>query len=310
MTTMPRFAHTSLVALCLLGLAHAASAGTFIDAVIRFTPGDAAGFGADELPRIVQGPPRGGSLTEGSLDTVALGNGGVIVLGFEAAICDGPGPDFIVFENAFHAGSPSGPIFVEAGIVAVSPDDVTYTTFPYDPVSFIGLAGRSPVLSNPDNGIDPFDPVAAGGDAFDLATLGVGRVSFVRITDPGTTIADPGNRVPPGNSGGFDLDAIAVLHPCSEPIATPTPAFTPTPTATATATSTPPATTSAGDADGDGEVTVADRVWAEGELFDGDGQEAADVAGGSIPSTSGVDANDDGFVTAADLIGILLRLDP
>lgn len=300
-----------------------ARAGSFVDAIVSFVPGSAAGFGADQLPDIILGPPLGGGPTEGSLDVLALGNGGAIVLTFAGDICDGPGPDFTIFENAFAAGDPSGAVFAEVAFVAVSVDGDGFVTFPWDSRSFAGLAGKTAVLSHPDNGIDPFDPEVSGGDAFDLADLGLARVRFLRITDAGASIPDPGNRVPPGNSGGFDLDAVAVLHPCEDVPATATPTATATATATAaetvavatptptrmllpTATATPDVVR--GDADGDGQVAAADvdRVWRE--HFDGDGDVAAAAGGGTVPSAPGVDANGDGAVTAADLVAVVRRL--
>src|SRR5882724_8752844 len=107
---------TSL-ALCSLTAARSAAAAPFADAVVSFAPGAHAGFGADNLPAVVLGPPVGGGDLQGSLDVVSLGDGGSITLGFrENSICDGPGADFTVFENAFHAGSVVGPLFIELGI--------------------------------------------------------------------------------------------------------------------------------------------------------------------------------------------------
>ena len=60
-------------------------------------------------------------------------------------------------------------------------------------------------IDDPTNGIDPTDPAKAGGDAFDLAELGVSSARFVRIRDGGTGHYS-------GVSGGFDLDAIAAVH--------------------------------------------------------------------------------------------------
>src|SRR5215472_3193032 len=126
----------------------------FADAVVSFSPGMGAGFGADKLPGIVLGPPQGGGELSGSLDVVSLGNDGVITLSFDLpVICDGPGADLTVFENAFHSGSIDGPLFAEYGIVAVSQDGVHFVEFPYDPTTHVGLAGQTPVFSNPDNGI-------------------------------------------------------------------------------------------------------------------------------------------------------------
>lgn len=222
------------------------AAAPFVDGVVSFVPGTNAGFGADRLPGVVLGPPQGAGLLQGSFDVVSLGDGGSIILRFDLPlICDGVGPDFTVFENAFHAGAPSGPLFIEVGIVAVSQDGENFVEFPYDPATFVGLAGRSPVLSHPDNGIDPLDPRVSGGDSFDLAAVGLPWAAFVRITDPGSAIPDSGSRVPSGNSGGFDLDALAALHACDPSAAvtvTPTATHPPpsnAPRATSTATTTP-----------------------------------------------------------------------
>lgn len=291
-------------------LATAATAqDPFADAVVEFTAGSGSGFGADELPGIVLGPPRGGGAVQQSLDVVSLGNDGTITVRFDLpVICDGPGADFTVFENAFHVNSPEGPIFEEFGIVAVSQDGVDFVELPYDPVGHDGLAGRVPVLSHPDNGIDPLRPAEAGGDTFDLAVTGLAWVAYVRITDPGAVIPDPGDRIPPGDKGGFDLDAVAALHACDPAsAASPTPTATPTPTTAPdhTATATPPRLP--GDLDGDGALTEADRQWLLREFFDGDGDSAAAAAGGTLASPPGVDGNDDGRVTAADLSAMAVR---
>jgi hypothetical protein len=308
----------SIVAACVLAFATAAWAGPFADAVVSFTPGSGAGFGADKLPGIVLGPPRGGGELQGSLDVLSLGNGGVIVLRFDVPlICDGPGPDLTVFENPFHVGSIDGPVFEEYGIVAVSQDGEHFVTFPYDPVSHAGLAGRNPVLSNPDNGISPLDPSVSGGDQFDLADVGLAWAAYVRVTDPGDSIPDPGNLIPPGNTAGFDLDAMAALHAC-DPFAsgstTPTPegdrTATPTPTATPQPGLTVTPTARPGDLDGDGRVGPADLERLIAELFDGDGDDAAAAAGGTIASGPAADVNGDGRITAADIVALLARWAP
>src|SRR5260221_176322 len=82
--------------------------------------------------------------------------------------------------------------------VAVSQDGLHFLTFPYDPNTHVGLAGQAPVLSNPDNGISPLDPSVSGGDHFDLADVGLTWAAYVRVTDPGLSIDDPGNHLPPG----------------------------------------------------------------------------------------------------------------
>jgi len=293
----------------------------FVDSVVSFTPGTGAGFGAGQLPDIVLGPPQGGGEVQGSLDVVSLGNDGVIVLGFDLpVICDGPGPDLTVFENAFHSGSPAGPVFAEYGIVAVSQDGVHFVEFPFDPVTHAGLAGQTPVFSNPSNGIDPLDPSVSGGDSFDLAAVGLPWAAYVRITDPGAAIPDPGNQLPGGNQAGFDLDAVAALHACDpNQLSTPTytatlPANTPTATppgdATPTPTPTAEPTAQPGDLDGNGRIDAADVRLLIAELYDGDGDDIAAAGGGDVQSGPAADANGDGRITAADLAGIALRASP
>jgi hypothetical protein len=175
--------------------------------VVSFTPGEGAGFGQSSMPGVVLGPPRGGGANAGSLDVVSLGRGGSIVLAFERAIVDGPGPDLIVYENAFVVDERTA--FREAGIVAASEDGETFVEWPCaaddEAANFPGCAGVTPSLSSPANGVDPTDPARAGGDAFDLADIGLAQARFVRITDGGH------NRYG-APSGGFDLDAVAVVH--------------------------------------------------------------------------------------------------
>lgn len=174
----------------------------FADAVVSFVPGEGAGFGADGYPDIVLGPPLG-SGDAGSLDVLSLGDQGEIVLEFtDLGLVDGDGPDLIVFENPFTN-------WYETGVVAVSDDGETWHEWPCDPLDeaalYPGCAGVGLVWTHPDNDIDPTDPNTAGGDAFDLADLGVERARFVRIRDSGANDYS-------GTAGGFDLDAVAVVH--------------------------------------------------------------------------------------------------
>ena len=183
------------------------AADRFVTGVVSFTPGDCAGFGATALPGIVEGPPVGAGSSAGSTDVVSLGVGGSIVLSFAPnAIVDGPGVDFVVFENAFYVnGDPMHP-FADPGEVSVSDDGETWTAFPCDPkdLEHTQCAGWHPVMSSPENGISPFDVEHAGGDDFDLASIGVAHARYVKIRDVGTTMAAP--------NAGFDLDAIAVVN--------------------------------------------------------------------------------------------------
>lgn len=55
-----------------------------------------------------------------------------------------------------------------------------------------------------------------------------------------------------------------------------------------------------GDVNGDGEVSIADLRDLVVEIFDGDGDDVAGVAGGDFVGGPGADANQDGSITAAD----------
>ncbi len=173
--------------------------------------GDGAGFGQDAMPGIVLGPPEGAGDSSGSLDVVSLGNGGTITLGLgDQRIIDGDGPDFIVFENAFYAGGNEEAPFAELATVEVSEDGTNWIAYPCDAVAapYGSCAGWHPVFASSANpSIDPKDPEAAGGDAFDLADVGVTSARFIRIIDRADIV---------GLNGAFDLDAIALINATCE----------------------------------------------------------------------------------------------
>ncbi|MEZ4225517.1 MAG: hypothetical protein R3B13_31485 [Polyangiaceae bacterium] len=169
-----------------------------------FGPGQNAG--QNRFPTPLLGGPRGAGCCAGSLDVVSLGNGGSVVLAFaHNAIVDGPGDDFVVFENAFFVDGDEGRVFAELAEVAVSEDGEVWHAFPCDAVAppYDRCAGVAPVYANvDDNSIDPLGK-DAGGDRFDLAELGLERARYVKITDR-ADIA--------GMNGVFDLDAVAILN--------------------------------------------------------------------------------------------------
>lgn len=180
----------------------------FAEGVSSFLPGRGAGFGGDKMPNIVLGPPKGGGALRGSTDVVSLGRDGSIVLDLGTCpVVDGPGTDFIVFENAFLIGGNLQSPYSELGIVGVSEDGVNFTEFSCADAAYpyTGCGGWHPVYSHPDNGISPFDVDNAGGDAFDLADIGLAEVRFIRIRDRG-------GQGMGGASAGFDLDAVAVVN--------------------------------------------------------------------------------------------------
>ena len=189
-------------------------------------------------PGIVLGPPGDAAPTSGSLTVLSLGHGGTIVLEFsDNVIVDRPGPDFIVFENPFFctqapvtADDPYS-VLAEPGIVAASEDGTTFHTFPFDSAALAevvdlctdrellarldGLMGLTPNFTgNFTIPNDPlvFDPGAPGGisghggDAFDLADIGLVRARFIRITDPDLPIGIP------GAGDGLDLDTVIALN--------------------------------------------------------------------------------------------------
>jgi len=185
------------------------SSDPYMDEVVKFTPGTGAGFGQDKMPGIVLGPPHGNGSGLGGLDVVSLGSGGQIILKSDLPILNGSGPDFIVFENPFFAGGNPQTPFAEPGEVAVSQDGENFVTFPCASDNseelYPGCAGVHPVYANPDtNSIDPTDPSTAGGDAFDLQTIGLSWAQWVKITDKSVSGG--------GSTAGFDLDAIAIIH--------------------------------------------------------------------------------------------------
>lgn len=156
---------------------------------------------------------------------VSLGDGGQAIATFSDAISNGPGPDFAVFENGFANH------YMELAFVEVSSDGINYTRFEsvsetptdsqIDNFSFsdcryiYNLAGKYRVYY---------------GTPFDLAELqeteglDINNITSIRIIDVVGTIENDlasfdsqGNAIndpypTPFESGGFDLDAIGVIH--------------------------------------------------------------------------------------------------
>ncbi len=211
------------------------------DHVVQWNAGDGAEdrFGAGQLPGIVLGPPGASSPSTGATSVASLGHGGQAILSFaDVVIEDRPGPDFIIFENAFFVGAPPADpgapflIFAEPATVEVSMDgDDNWFMFPFDAEalaatqgtlvdeglygSLRGLAGVTPTFTG--NWLVADDPdvwdadgtggvSGAGGDAFDLAQVGMTEVRFLRITDGNSRNGAA------GAGEGFDLDAVVALH--------------------------------------------------------------------------------------------------
>lgn len=157
-------------------------------------------------------------------DVVTLGDGGRITLAFDPPITDGDGWDFAVFENAFAADT-----FLELGFVEVSSDGVHFlrfdSAFRGAEKPCAGCGGRAAEIG----GLAGTYPVGYG-TPFDLAALvnfpavrdgsvELGGIRYVRVVDiigDGTTLDSFGRGIidplAGGQTPGFDLDAIGVLH--------------------------------------------------------------------------------------------------
>jgi len=199
----------------------------------------------------ILGGPSGDPNTGGSTHVLNLGVGGNVTLGFDSTdgltrrnITNGDGADFIVFENAFYAGTDTTKSFAELVFVEVSSNGTDFARFPtlsltpsavgpfgtINPANVSGFAGVHPVLANVDtNSINPFDSTVAGGDAFDLSSLGsnalvlsgkvdLNAIRYIRLIDvvgDGTLLDSVGHAIydPTGSgSGGADIDSVAVIH--------------------------------------------------------------------------------------------------
>lgn len=161
----------------------------------------------------------------GTNGMVSLGDGGNAVVRFAHPIINGPSWDFAVFENSF------SDTFLELAFVEVSSDGIHFFRFPAssltdtsvqtnsfgltDPEKINNLAGKYRALYG-----TPFDLDELSG----IAGLDVNDVRYVKIVDvtgsidpqyasydtAGRAVNDPWPTAYP--SGGFDLDAVGVIH--------------------------------------------------------------------------------------------------
>ncbi|NIA07623.1 MAG: PEP-CTERM sorting domain-containing protein [Actinobacteria bacterium] len=171
-----------------------------------------------------------------SNDVVSLGDGGYAILSFDVVISDSEGPDLAVFENTLGVDSN---VFAELGFVEVSSDGVNFVRFRshsltagevgafglIDPTNVNNLAGKH--VNN--TGVwlgTPFDLAELANEAEVLSGLvDLSNITHVKIIDvigDGSTfdsyqnpIYDPYPTEFP--SGGFDLDAVAIIDYAPEP---------------------------------------------------------------------------------------------
>ncbi len=160
-----------------------------------------------------------------SADIVSLGDGGIATLTFEAPIKNDIGPDFAVFENSFLSN------YLELAFVEVSSDGIHFFRFPaHTEVSFVTQIGGFEFIDcrylnnfagKYEQGYGtPFDLSDLPQDSF----LNLDNITHVRIIDVvgsidsqfatfdsfGNIVNDPFPT--PFESGGFDLDAVGVIH--------------------------------------------------------------------------------------------------
>jgi hypothetical protein len=179
------------------------------------------------LPEYAVGPATGQTS-----DVFSLGDGGSITLFFASGIGDGPGDDFAVYENGFY--SVEG-LFAEFAFVEVSSNGVDFARFdalsfradpvesfdPVDPADYENFAGDQPLDSG--TGFDLAE--LAGHPLVAAALLDLSDVAYVRLVDVignGTTFDADAQQVwdpyPTAFAvGGFDAEAVGVLHVAPEP---------------------------------------------------------------------------------------------
>lgn len=198
----------------------------------------ATGF-ADYLPgpnvsTTFQTPQKAlGAAVGDSFDVVSLGDAGRITLTFGGRIVDGPGADFAVFENSFST------TFLELARVEVSSDGLNFARFPAISFTPAPVGGFGFVDASDIDGFAGKWPQGFG-TRFDLQSvagapgLDLANVRYVRLIDivgngsefddyPAAfggphPIYDP---YPTTGSGGFDLDAVGVMHFAAAPVPEP-----------------------------------------------------------------------------------------
>ncbi|MBS1783185.1 MAG: T9SS type A sorting domain-containing protein [Bacteroidetes bacterium] len=164
---------------------------------------------------------------------VSLGDSGVATLYFSNPITNGPGADFAVFENGFLNPNNPEEAFLELAFVEVSSDGIHFFRFPsnsltQDSSQISSVVGQNYMNARLINNLAG-KYIANYGTPFDLqeldgiAGLDVSRITHVRVVDViGTvgslsTFDQSGRKIndpypTPFPTGGFDLDAIGVLH--------------------------------------------------------------------------------------------------
>lgn len=159
------------------------------------------------------------------LSVVSLGDGGVAMIQLASPIYNGPGPDFAVFENgfidhymefAFVEVSTNGVDFIRFENTSEIPTSQQIDNFTTSDCRMVNnLAGKYRQMYG-----TPFDLDELSGES----TIDVNEINFIRLIDVvgsidptygsydsfGHLINDP--YPTPFESGGFDLDAVGLIH--------------------------------------------------------------------------------------------------
>ncbi len=126
---------------------------------------------------------------------LSFGHSGEITLEISdhGILFDREGADFVIYENPFRIGR--GKLYQEfarVGVAEVNEAD-QFSWFPCEPpTNLVGCAGVVPTNE--------------GGDQFDLRSLEIEQVRFIKIQDIGT------NHNMGVDTEGFDLDSVDLLH--------------------------------------------------------------------------------------------------
>ena len=158
-------------------------------------------------------------------DVISLGDGGTAILQFTQAISNGPGADFAVFENAFDD------YFLELAFVEVSSDGQNFVRFPAHSLTQVNnqVGGFGQLQATKINNLagkykggygTPFDLE----ELKNIAGLNINHITHIKIIDVVGSIDslyarhDSADHIindpfpTPFPSGGFDLDAVGVMH--------------------------------------------------------------------------------------------------
>lgn len=164
-------------------------------------------------------------------NVVSLGDGGTATYYFANPILNRPGFDFAIFENGFRNPTDSNLAFLELAFVSVSHDGVNYYTFPAtcNNDTLVQIAGAGDYMDARKIHNFAGKYLSNYGTPFDIDDISsyygilIDTVYFVKITDvvgslqneyctrdnQKSKINDP--YPTPFPSGGFDLDALAVI---------------------------------------------------------------------------------------------------